>query len=363
MSTLTTIQASDLITNSRADINNNFIALNNEKIETSVLDTDNTLAADSDARIASQKAVKAYIASVINNILPIGSIISYGSPTPPSGWLLANGAAISRSTYSSLFGIIGTTFGTGDGAATFNLPFLVLPSAPMALLTSLVAYWKLDESSGDAADSSGNSNTLTNINTTAYATGILNNGADFEASNSNRLSIVNGSQTGLNLTTDFTFSLWIKLESTPGAVYTLISRRTSNTFGYELYYSAGTISLELMQGGSSVIYTAAQTFTNGTWYHLVVRWTNSIDTAEFFVNGASIGADVDVATIVGGSATFALGSINTSTSYFDGIMDEVAIWARALTNPEIVSVYNSGIPRPYSSFGGSNQGSSFIIKY
>lgn len=61
MSTLTTIQSTDLITNSRADINNNFSALNTDKMETSVLDTDTTLAANSDAKVATQKAVKAYV--------------------------------------------------------------------------------------------------------------------------------------------------------------------------------------------------------------------------------------------------------------------------------------------------------------
>lgn len=61
MSTLTTIQGTDLITNSRADINNNFSALNSDKIETSVLDTDSALTANSDAKIPSQKAVKAYV--------------------------------------------------------------------------------------------------------------------------------------------------------------------------------------------------------------------------------------------------------------------------------------------------------------
>jgi hypothetical protein len=63
MATITTIQETDLITNSRADINNNFTALNSDKIETSTLDTDTTLAADSDAKIATQKAVKAYVDS------------------------------------------------------------------------------------------------------------------------------------------------------------------------------------------------------------------------------------------------------------------------------------------------------------
>lgn len=61
MSTLVTIQSTDLITNSRADINGNFSALNTDKMETSVLDTDTTLAANSDAKVATQKAVKTYV--------------------------------------------------------------------------------------------------------------------------------------------------------------------------------------------------------------------------------------------------------------------------------------------------------------
>lgn len=61
MSTLVTINGSDLPTNSRADINNNFNALNTDKMETSVLDTDTTLAANSDSKVPTQKAVKAYV--------------------------------------------------------------------------------------------------------------------------------------------------------------------------------------------------------------------------------------------------------------------------------------------------------------
>lgn len=61
MATITTIQSTDLITNSRADINTNFANLNSDKIETSVIDTDTTLAANSDAKLPSQKAVKAYV--------------------------------------------------------------------------------------------------------------------------------------------------------------------------------------------------------------------------------------------------------------------------------------------------------------
>ncbi len=55
---------------------------------------------------------------------PIGSIIPFGSSTIPTGYLLCNGQAVSRTTYSALFAVIGTAFGTGDGSTTFNVPDL-----------------------------------------------------------------------------------------------------------------------------------------------------------------------------------------------------------------------------------------------
>ena len=54
----------------------------------------------------------------------VGEIAFFARSTPPSGWLKANGAAVSRTTYAALFAAIGTTFGAGDGRTTFNLPDL-----------------------------------------------------------------------------------------------------------------------------------------------------------------------------------------------------------------------------------------------
>jgi len=53
-----------------------------------------------------------------------GTVIFYAKSTPPAGFLKANGAAVSRTTYAALFATIGTIFGAGDGSTTFNLPDL-----------------------------------------------------------------------------------------------------------------------------------------------------------------------------------------------------------------------------------------------
>lgn len=55
---------------------------------------------------------------------PAGAIAFVCQSTAPTGWIKANGAAISRTAYSALFTAIGTTFGAGNGSTTFNLPDL-----------------------------------------------------------------------------------------------------------------------------------------------------------------------------------------------------------------------------------------------
>lgn len=54
--------------------------------------------------------------------VPAGVLLPYAGASSPTGWLLCYGQAVSRTTYAALFASIGTTFGTGDGSTTFNLP-------------------------------------------------------------------------------------------------------------------------------------------------------------------------------------------------------------------------------------------------
>jgi microcystin-dependent protein len=53
---------------------------------------------------------------------PPGTVVAYAGPVVPSGWLLCDGSAVSRTQYANLFSAMGTSSGSGDGATTFNLP-------------------------------------------------------------------------------------------------------------------------------------------------------------------------------------------------------------------------------------------------
>ena len=75
-----------------------------------------------DNLLTSINAVADDVSSVGTYAVPVGAITMFGSATAPDGWLQCDGTAISRTTYSSLFTIVSTTFGAGNGSSTFNLP-------------------------------------------------------------------------------------------------------------------------------------------------------------------------------------------------------------------------------------------------
>ena len=55
-------------------------------------------------------------------LIPVGGLMPYAGATSPEGWLLCDGTAINRTTYANLFALIGTTYGSGNGTTTFNVP-------------------------------------------------------------------------------------------------------------------------------------------------------------------------------------------------------------------------------------------------
>lgn len=82
---------------------------------------------DREDMAATPKAVKAAYDKAVEaaaNDLPSGAVMYFAGQTAPAGWLKADGAAVSRTTYAALFAAIGTTYGAGDGRNTFNLPDL-----------------------------------------------------------------------------------------------------------------------------------------------------------------------------------------------------------------------------------------------
>jgi microcystin-dependent protein len=60
----------------------------------------------------------------LETYMPIGAIMPFAGSTAPTSWLFCSGQLVSRATYATLFGIISTTYGVGDGSTTFGIPDL-----------------------------------------------------------------------------------------------------------------------------------------------------------------------------------------------------------------------------------------------
>ena len=75
------------------------------------------------ASIGDSQVTSAKLASSVI-FVPSGAVMAFAMNSAPTGWLSAEGTAVSRSTYANLFAAIGTTYGSGDGSTTFNLPDL-----------------------------------------------------------------------------------------------------------------------------------------------------------------------------------------------------------------------------------------------
>lgn len=93
-----------------------------------IVQLSNAINSNSESTAATSKAVKqAYdLANTANKRdvsgVPTGCLVPFAGTVIPSGYLLCNGAAVSRTTYAKLFSVIGTLWGEGDGETTFNLP-------------------------------------------------------------------------------------------------------------------------------------------------------------------------------------------------------------------------------------------------
>lgn len=67
-------------------------------------------------------SLNALVAAVKESLCPVGTISAFAGDTAPAGWLLCNGASVSRTTYATLFSVIGQRFGSNGVATNFNVP-------------------------------------------------------------------------------------------------------------------------------------------------------------------------------------------------------------------------------------------------
>jgi len=202
------------------------------------------------------------------------------------------------------------------------------------------------------------SNSLAILTSNTYST-------DLESSSTQYWSITDASQSGLDLTSnDFTISAWINVESITDngcgsdAILTIVNKGSgqANKQQYILSVcdSAAGGSAWAYQGGHShnctntpnLVQSSNFTGATATWFHTVMVASSTspnVGDIAFFTNGAltSFHAAADNSYACDSDQDFQIGEATASATYdpFDGLIDDVRVWSRALTEAQINSLY------------------------
>lgn len=225
----------------------------------------------------------------------------------------------------------------------------------MALIDNLLSYWKCDEASGDLLDAHGSVD-LTDTNTVGSATGIINNGRDYELSNSEYHTATDPNSLDFG-DEDFSISLWFNMETASNTLGLLWKGNPDfSQAGYRLRMTsvAGFPGVRFqVRNTTTGTVTSSVSFSASTWVHIVawhdsvgneigVRWNDSAQSTTSHSNGCAANA-----------LDFEIGRAASSGAYFDGIIDEVGIWDKVLSSSEITDLYNSGsgLAYPFSAGG------------
>jgi hypothetical protein len=220
---------------------------------------------------------------------------------------------------------------------------------PSSLLNGLVAYWRMDESSGNAADATGNGFTATNVGTVTYTTGKINNGALLSDTGPKYFDL--GSSSSLNPPA-FSFAAWVNfstLVNSNGLANAIHFREVDGTHFNFLYVRPSGLLACYVYGNGSVSYdeTGSHALSLNQWHHLVMTY-DSVSGLVGYVNGAVDGTAAANGPIAAIAANSYIGHNNLSSGREpNAIIDEAGIWSRAITSAEVTALYNFGLGTTY----------------
>lgn len=227
-------------------------------------------------------------------------------------------------------------------------PFMSFGSS--TLNNSLIAVWKLEETSGTRNDSKG-TNHLTDNNTVASATGKLGTAADFEVANSEYLSIADNTDLSTG-DIDFTFAFWVQLESKAANMTLVMKQGAAGTREYAVTYllSSDRFRFAVSNDGTATTTINADALgvpSTATWYFVVVWHDATANTINIKINDGTTNSVSHTTGVFDGTVAFTMGATATPNTYHDGLLDNVYFWKRVLTAGEMTELYNSGNGKDY----------------
>ena len=233
------------------------------------------------------------------------------------------------------------TFIRGAGDLRLGAKPAGIGAAPSSLLTGLVSYWTMNETSGTRADSTG-TNPLTDNNTVAGSAGKIGNAADFILANLEFLSKADtdGSLDGGDI--DLSYSVWFKTTST-AAFNVILTKSNYADHGLDII-NTGSIRWEF--NGFQRSASSAVGFNDGNWHHVICWHEAATGILSMVIDNGSTISTVAMVSYVTNNDPFTVGG-NGVGAVLDGSIDELGRWSKVLTSTERTNLWNAGAGRTY----------------
>jgi len=218
----------------------------------------------------------------------------------------------------------------------------------MALSTSLISFWELNEASGTRNDSHG-TNHLTDVNTVTSNTGKIGNCGQFTRANSEELTIASnaGLQAG---DVDLSIAYWVYIDSSAECGH--VAKSNGTTWEYLCYNTIGALRFYGESSGGSSFDVSGGAFSTSTWYFIVSYHDSVNNLAGISVNAAAPVTSAFSLGLRSTTDTFRIGS-EGGINFMDGRIDQVGFWKRVLTPTEITQLYNGGNGLSYADVAES----------
>lgn len=222
-----------------------------------------------------------------------------------------------------------------------------------ALERGLSGYWKLDDGSGTSAtDASTNGNTGTLTNGPTWTTGQIGGAVSFDGSDDyvNTTSTID--------TSLYTVCSWVYPQSN-GLYQRIITTPSGNTHKWLLTFSDTVSNSQFIfsRNSGSEMGTGTGATSLNTWHHVCGVWDGT--TSSVYLDGVSKSNSVEVGWVYGAGSGLSIGRRHDNNYYFQGRLDEVRVYNRALSAEEIAKLYKSTAPdnpdtslKGYWSFNG-----------
>jgi len=211
---------------------------------------------------------------------------------------------------------------------------------------NLVGYWSFDEGKGDKAyDGSGNGNdgTLTNMADDDWVDGVAGSALDFDGSNDYVEVADNGS---LNITGNITILAWIKLDTLGSGQQQYIVGKTETELTYAIFIESDDTVRCILQGLNDTYPSGSPTaITDTNWHQVAISYDGEY--IRTFLDGKLQISDDSSGNINSSTDKIYIGIRKYSNScYFNGKIDEVRIYNKALTAAEVYALYKNPAGQP-----------------